>query len=453
MAVVTPIPKSTDASTAEQFRPISLTSNLSKVFEKAVQWQLVDHLKQHGVLSTKQSGFRAGHSCESLLLKVVENWKNAIDESKFTAVAFLDLHKAFDSVRHDILLCKLRDVGCETEPLKWFFSYLVGRMQKVRIGDIVSTPLSVHSGVPQGSVLGPLLFVIYINDLLKSYESRTDVEIECFADDTIVYASGREEGATINKLNAALKEVSGWFAAQSLPLNEKKTIALLVRGERKNTSGQYPIELNGKKLPWSTSARYLGVMVDQHLNWKQQVNKIAKCLSFGIAELNRAKQGLNIRQRVALYHAVIEPHLDYCSSVWSSAGKTLLNSIRVKQRQAIRAILNYRESVREETFGRLGIMEATERWAKRLAVWPYKIRNPAAENVPQYLKDMVKFRDLSSIGLRRPNSIIAFGRTKAGQETLAFRLKTLFRSIEHLVDSSASLTVFRSALWNLQLSD
>ena len=176
-------------------------------------------------------------------------------------------------------------------------------------------------------------------------------------------------------------------------------------------------------------------------------------MSFGIAQLNRAKPGLGIKQRVGLYHALIEPHVDYCCTVWSSAAKTLLDSICVKQRMAARAIFDYKVIVRDDTLVRLGIMPARKRWKKRLAIWLYKIRKPEVPNVPQYMRDMIPFKDLSRMGLRRHNSIPVFGRTKAGQETLAFRLRLVFQKLEDLIDKSATLSIFRASVWNIKLCD
>ena len=179
-----------------------------------------------------------------------------------------------------------------------------------------------------------------------------------------------------------------------------------------------------------------------------------KSVTFGIAKINRAKQGLNIRQRVMLYHAIIQPHLDYCSTVWSTASKCLLEKILVKQRSAVRAILNYQEEARADVMEMLGIQPAVERWKKLESLWLYKIRKMEPPAVPKYLKDILEFKDLSGyMSLRRPKSIVAHARTKTGQETLAFRLRQLFVKLEDLVENSTSLKSFRSAIWRLNLTD
>ena len=173
----------------------------------------------------------------------------------------------------------------------------------------------------------------------------------------------------------------------------------------------------------------------------------------GIAQLNSVKDGLNNDQRVSLYHAFIGCHLDYCGTVWSSAGKTLLNCLSVKQRDAVRAILNYRTKVNEAVMTDMRITPLVEHWRRREAVWLYKIRNSVSA-IPQYVKDLIPFRDLTEVKrLRRPVSIDFASRTNIGKETLAFRLRELFSKLEDLIKSSWSLFTFRMNLRSICLSE
>jgi hypothetical protein len=447
-AHVIPIPKSSDATTPDDFRPVSTLHIISKVFEKVAQLQLLEHLQRYSLLSSRQSGFRPGYSCESLLLKLTEKWKNTMDEGKVTAVAFLDLSKAFDSVCHHQLLEKLQLIGADATSMRWFQSYLTGRSQKVCTESGQSDILPVVSGVPQGSVLGPILFSIYINGMLEG-PSTPGSDIECFADDTNVFAVGKDGEEAVQRLNEALIYPTKWLAEHRLPANAKKTKLLMIYSIYTKYLGEHqsPVTMAGEILEEVDSARLLGVVFDSHLRWENQFKAVTKSVTFGIAKLNRAKAGLSIQQRVNLYHALIEPHFDYCSPVWSAANVSFRTDMEILQRRAIKAVTNYQhDDIPPALFARLKITPVLERWKQAEATWLYKIQS-SSSHIPDYMKDLLVFKDLSkAYYLRRPRRIEQKSQRKPGDFTLAARLKLLFRGLPSDLWLCESLKSFRSKL-------
>ena len=227
IAEVTPIPKSGNPEDPCNNRPISLLPILSKVSERLAHGQFVDYLTASKKLAKTQSGNRKLHSTETALLCVTDDLLQAIDDKKISALVLLDMSKAFDSIRHDILFQKLQALGVSSLSLDWFHSYLVGRSQRVRIHDAISDALVLKYGVPQGSILGPVLFTIYVNDLLSV---PTHCKSACYVDDSKLYLSfpSSDISTAIDNLNADLESVSRWCCKNSLLINPDKTKVLII---------------------------------------------------------------------------------------------------------------------------------------------------------------------------------------------------------------------------------
>jgi len=219
-ALVTPIFKSGDDKMSCNYRPISLLPALSKVLEKIVSEQLIHYLEINQYLSPLQFGFRNNHSTESAICLLTENIKQYLDKGNVAGAVFLDLKKAFDTVNHNILISKLSKFNLSKKSLSWFESYLKGREQCVVINGVRSTFLEIKTGIPQGTVLGPILFSLYINDLPDVVSP--DIGLLMYADDAVVYASADTCTTVADKLNANLERISSWLASSHLTLNIKK---------------------------------------------------------------------------------------------------------------------------------------------------------------------------------------------------------------------------------------
>ena len=224
-ARVTPIYKSDDKAECGNYRPISVISNVAEIFEKLIYNQLLVFLNENEVIAKNQSGFRSNHSTETTLLHLSNNWLTNMDKGLINGVVFLDLKKAFDTVDHNILLSKLERCGVRGTALKWFQSYLYGRKQICRINNTESSKTNIHCGVPQGSNLGPLLFLIYINDLPHCLQTTT---ASMFADDTNLSCTGRTSADIEYKINKDLDNIRKWIICNKLTLNLKKTEFMII---------------------------------------------------------------------------------------------------------------------------------------------------------------------------------------------------------------------------------
>lgn len=234
-AQVIPLLKSGDAEIISNYRPISLLPVFSKVLEKIVSEQLMHHLETNHYLHPLQFGFRHNHSTESATCLLTENIKHSLNKGHVVGAVFLDLKKAFDTVNHDILISKPSKFNLSKQSLSWFDSYLKGREQCVTIHSVRSTFLKIETGIPQGTVLGPILFSLYINDLP---DVCPDIGLQMYADDTVVYASGKTCTFVAEKLNANLDKISTWLSSCCLILNTKKTNCVLLH--QKTTSNKPP---------------------------------------------------------------------------------------------------------------------------------------------------------------------------------------------------------------------
>ena len=230
IAKITPIFKKGERSDPGNYRPISILPTLSKIIEKHIASQLRTFLQNFDLLQKEQSGFREHHSCQTALTKLTDMWLKDIDNGNFTGTSFVDFTKAFDLVDHKLLIQKLECYKFNENTLKWFISYLSNRKQSVHIGDTQSDYLEIISGVPQGSVLGPLLFLIYINDLpLHVKHSNIDI----FADDATLHSSAPDLNTIQVALCKDLENINIWCLENKMKINEKKTKCMLIGTNQK----------------------------------------------------------------------------------------------------------------------------------------------------------------------------------------------------------------------------
>jgi hypothetical protein len=351
IAKVIPIFKSGDASDINNYRPISLLSSFSKILEKIVQNRLVKYLDLFNLITPQQFGFRSGHSTTHPMTLLLNKVTDALNKKKHSIILFCDLKKAFDTCNHQILLKKLKNLGVTGTELDWFKNYLTDRKQFVCIDNCTSDLLSILTGVPQGSILGPLLFLIYINDLPDCNRLFSLL----FADDTALTYSANNLDELFDVTNSELKKLCTYFRANKLSLHPDKTKYLVITYNNVTLSETHTIHINNNNtgendpnrifklhrisdIDSVPAIKYLGVYFDENLNFKYHVNYISKKLSSALFSLRSVRNLLPPNALKTLYYSLFHCHLVYAIEIWSSCSPSTLQPLISKQKAAIRII-------------------------------------------------------------------------------------------------------------------
>ena len=332
---VIPIFKSESKFEVTNYRPISLLPIISKVFEKIMYTRIFSCIKKEHILYKQQYGFQKGKSTELAILDLQAKIISSLEKGEIPCSIFLDFAKAFDTVNHSILLQKLQYYDMRGHVLDWFTSYRNDRKQCVSLQNTNSDFITISNGVPQGSVLGPLLFLIYINDIAEVSSTLT---FFLFADDTSVFFSHKNQNDLENILNTELEKLSDWLSANKLSLNVGKSNVLLFRPKNAKNELKSKLTINGEKLEEKFFAKYLGILIDNKLTFNNQTDHIKKKLIKSNCLLAKLPHFVPQKLLLNLYNAHIQPSIDYCSLVWSSAPKTYLKEISDVQNKSMRII-------------------------------------------------------------------------------------------------------------------
>lgn len=346
-SLIIPIYKSGDISKVHNYRPISLITNLTKVFEKIIKLRLNSYIKKYNILSDKQFGFKEKVSTQDAIVALTTKIYSALDEGMPCLCTFIDLSKAFDTVSHHLLLQALEDIGIRNNCLQLFKNYISNRIQCARVNDVLSESLVIEYGVPQGTVLGPILFSIYVNGLFLM-ESRG--EVIAFADDTAIFYKGETWEEIKNTAESDLCNVKNWFDHKLLTINFEKTFYLpfSCNKTKRPSFEQINIDMQGNHYIISPKSeiKYLGVIIDQHLRWESHVKYITKKLRFILHKFKILQKILTAPQMKSMYHALVESHLNYGILGWGGVAKSHLSALEVLQKRFLKIILskNYRYS-------------------------------------------------------------------------------------------------------------
>lgn len=327
-AIVTPIFKGGDQTNVQ----FSILPTVAKVAEKWVAKQLSTYLNEgHTPLHSMQFGFRSNHSTETANCYLLQNMKSKLDGGGVIGAVFLDLKQAFDTVNHEVLLSKLTLFNFSVEAIKWMTYYLANRKQSVRLGNSQSVYQNCNIGVPQGSILGPILFSLYINDLPLVCSS---VSIQMYADDTVLYVHGKNKQQAANILTEVLVHVSDWLSNSYLHLNISKTVCMYF--SQKPTVIPHPdVFVKGEKLKVVSDFKYLGIILDSQLTFQKHAKKVAKIIQFNLANFRHIRPCLTIEAAKLFMHSMTFSHITYCFTSWSQASTTVLKSIESLYKQTL----------------------------------------------------------------------------------------------------------------------
>ena len=405
-AHVLPVFKKGDRQDKANYRPISLLPNISKVFERLVYKFLYEYLSENNLLCPKQSGFRQKDSSVCKLIHIVHTIYEALENGKEVCAIFLDISKAFDKVWHEGLLFKLKQIGVGGPLLNWFQTYLVGRLQRVIIKGQESTWLPITAGVPQGSILGPLLFLIFINDLPQGIESNVDL----FADDTSLLDIIDNPTSTSNKMNRDLEAIHDWALRWRVTFNPDKTVTM-VFSTKVNKPIHPSLIFQGKILTQSCQHKHLGLTLSDNLSWNKHIDNLLTSASKKIGQLKRLKFKVTCDTLLTLYNTMVRSSLEYADVVWDGCPDYLSEKLETIQYAAAKICTGAMNGTSGQTIkSELGLPTLTSRRSLHRVTLLHKVLH---EDFASYLKPLLPTSaTASNYNLRNKDLLVL--PTKAG---------------------------------------
>uniref|UniRef100_A0A8C6SXY0 Reverse transcriptase domain-containing protein n=1 Tax=Neogobius melanostomus TaxID=47308 RepID=A0A8C6SXY0_9GOBI len=333
VGVVSPIFKTGDKTDKHNYRPINILPVVSKIIEKWVVKLLTEHLnRSHNPLHPMQFGFRTHHSTEGAISVFLEKTKRFLDKNSCVGAVFLDLKKAFDTVDHKILLTKLSHFNFSEKAINWMKSYLTNRMQCVVVNGVKSPYRECTVGVPQGSILGPVLFSLYINDLP---DACRNTQIQMYADDAVIYTPAKNIQEAGRILTSEMAQVQNWLSKSCLLLNTKKTVCMMFSKQNKKTTNLH-VFLRDVELELVQEFKYLGVVLDSTLTFKSHVTKICKTIKFSLHNFRYIRSSMTLQAARMFLHAMVFSHIEYCFTNWSLTNETTFRQIESLYKKALK---------------------------------------------------------------------------------------------------------------------
>ena len=337
-ALVIPIPKQGNLTKVQNYRPISLLPLPGKVLEKLIHQQLSLFFKENSLLADEQHGFRRNHSTIHAISQVTDYINTKMDARLAIPAVFIDFRKAFDCVQHSVLLGKLRNMGLGEIVIDWIRSYLSNRQQRVFANDTYSTYQNVTQGVPQGSVLGPLFYIVYANDLAKAVKN---CKIAMYADDTVLYTSNKDFGTSVRHLQEDIDSLNVWCGANGINANTDKT-KVMIFGTKCTLGKLAPFELKfgTDVLQLVSSYKYLGLTLDGQLNYNLHISKVVGSVTDKLKQFQRMRNFLSTKAAIMVYKGMILPILEYGDIFFHAASVVNRKRLQVLQNKGLRCALN-----------------------------------------------------------------------------------------------------------------
>ena len=446
-AKITPIYKGKGSKTdPSNYRPISVISHIAKILERHVNAQCLSYLESHSFISDDQSAFLKYRSTITALHKVNDYWLEAIDNGLVSSVCFFDIKKCFDSLNHSVLLFKLKKYGFTSSALGWFQSYLSNRTHATNCNNNLSNFKCVHIGIPQGSVLGPLLFLIYMNGLPVVVSKSL---CSLFADDTMVAPIAETTNKSLSFLASDVKAISKWFFQNKLTINVTKSSTMLIGTSSritphhlKNTLG---ITLD-KELSNTDEYCYLGITVDSCLTWEKYIVKLCNKISPIVANLQHLRHFLTNEQINTLYFSYIQPHIDYGLTIWGHCANRLILKVQRFQNRCARIVTQkFDYEIRSNTILReLKWLNVSQRRDYLTCILVFKCLNGLA---PSYLSDLLTARSIIHSRSTRQTSAnllhIPFARTNYFQRSFQIYGPKIWNTLPSHVREANTIQEFK----------
>ena len=336
--------KKNNVEDISNYRPISILPTLSKIFERAATDQLVSYLEINNLINRNQHAYRKGHSTQTCLVELTNILYENMEKKKYSGVASLDLSKAYDSISHSLLLHKLAQLGLGEDSIQWTSSYLTNRKQRTKFKLHLSDEETITSGIPQGSIIGPVLFICFTNDLAEVFGD--ECKMIAYADDTQLVVEAKNILQLKHKLQNVIKLAQEWYEKNSMKNNIGKTEILVMSKGKKTEELVITVVDEGKlvEIKSKKEIKILGIFLDSRLEWTKQVNSVKRKAINTIRNLHRIRKLLPVKEKIKLYNTLATPHFNYADVVWGGCGKTNSRKLQTAQNFALRSIMNKRKT-------------------------------------------------------------------------------------------------------------
>ena len=454
VAVIKPLLKkpTLDPEVLANYRPISNLPFLSKILEKVVANQLCDFLHSNSLFDDFQSGFRKHHSTETALVKITNDLLTAADKGLVSILVLLDLSAAFDTIDHSILLQRLEHlVGIKGIALSWFRSYFSDRSQFVNVNDKSSKYAKVSHGVPQGSVLGPILFSLYMLPLGNIIRKHS-INFHCYADDTQLYLSIKpDETSQLAKFQACIKDIKSWMTYNFLMLNPNKTEVIVLGPKHLRTSLSRDIAtLDGVALASSTTVRNLGVIFDQDISFNANLKQTSRTAFFHLRNIAKIRNILSQNDAEKLVHAFVTSRLDYCNSLLSGCSNKSLKTLQLIQNAAARVLTRTKKRDHiSPVLASLHWLPVESRIEFKVLLLTYKALNGLA---PSYLEELL-IPYCPTRALRSQNAellvVPRVSKSRMGARAFSYQAPLLWNQLPIWVRGAETVTSFKNELKTL----
>ena len=434
LADITAVHKKGNRTVKDNYRPVSILPNLSKVFERCLYKQISPYFDK--ILSKYQCGFRKNHSAQHCLLALLETWKSSVDEGKVFGTLLTDLSKAFDCLPHELFIAKLQAYGFDTKALKLIRAYLSNRMQRTKVGQEYSSWKEIKYGVPQGSILGPIFFNIDVCDL---FFIMNDVDIASFADDNTPYLSANDLPSLIKALEDAASSIFKWFKDNQMQANAGKCHILLSTKEKVLT------KVDSVEIENSQAEKLLGVTLDSELNFEKHINNLCGKAKSKLSALSRVAPYMNFEKKKTLMNAFFMAQFNYSPLVWMLHSRRLNNKINRLHERCLRVVYNNNQSSFEELLDLDDSVSIHHKNLQRLAIELYKIFNGIS---PDIMKDVFPLNTSSNYDIRNKPTFYT-RRVRSvfkGTESLSYIAPKIWELVPEKIKKAESLSNFKTLI-------
>ena len=435
-ANVTPLFKKDDNTNKENYRPISILPSISKIFERLMFQQITSYVSN--TLSPYLCGFRKGYNAQHALLRLKNNLNKCLDKKEKVGLFMMDLSKAFDCIPHDLLIAKLHAYGFDSRCLKLIYSYLKGRNQRVKINAEYSSWKEILDGVPQGSVLGPLLFNIFINDLFFFVENS---DICNYADDNSLSVSDIMTEKIISKLEADIIILENWFQNNGMLLNEDKCQFLIIESARSSRNEIAKIQTQNKSIEETKKGKLLGITFDNNITMSEHIKNICKQASNKIYALARISNYLNEQKRKMLMKSFIVSQFNYCPIIWMYCQRKSNNLINRIHERSLRIAYNDYVSDFDSLLKKDDSVTIHQRNIQALTLEIYKTQKDLN---PQFMKEVFSLKQHNYPARSQPLEYPNPRTVTYGLESLGYKASQLWNSIPRNIQETNDLCSFKS---------